>query len=324
MKKISILIVSTLIIFATIFLVLFFTKNSKSVENDIKIKDIVLANKTDSISYALGKVWANNINKYIGITHISYAFYSGVQDYINKDSSKMGIYKSNDYLQALLDKIKSDTLWPKNNDDILLSRIPFKTKYDSFSYALGFAWCSSAYKFGIAKVSPALIIGLSKGFKGDTSLFKNFDSATNYLMSYIEELRLKKFASIKKTNEEFLKENATKEGVKTLPGGLQYKIIKSGKGISPTEQDLVECLYIGKLIDGKVFDNSYKETPFKGYVGSVVKGWSDALKLMKEGDEWIIYIPYNLAYGSGGIENLIPSYATILIDCELVKVTRNK
>jgi FKBP-type peptidyl-prolyl cis-trans isomerase FklB len=136
-------------------------------------------------------------------------------------------------------------------------------------------------------------------------------------------VRLKKFGGIKKINENWLIENGKKEGVYTLPSGVQYKIIKSGNGISPTESDILECHYISKLINGNVFDNAYYEGPtFRFYLSAVIPGWSEALKLMKEGDEWIIYIPWQLAYGSGGMGDLVPPYSTVMINVELVKVTK--
>jgi FKBP-type peptidyl-prolyl cis-trans isomerase FklB len=322
MKK-TLIVIGALLIIALLFSVIYFKDIFKSNSDNIKVKDISIVTKVDTISYALGFVWAKNIEKHVGIRNITYAFYSGVQDYIIKDTSIMGAFGADMYLQSQLDKIKSDSVWPVNDENMNLNEIELVTKQDSFCYALGFSWCAGAYGIGIKEISPALMLGLLKGLKGDTSLFKNYVAANAYLMTYVDELQLKKFGDIKKTNEDWLKENGKNKGIQTLASGVQYKIVKSGNGLSPTDSDIVECHYIGKLIDGKVFDNAYQDGPtFRFYISSVIAGWGEAIKLMKEGDEWIIYIPYNLAYGSGGMGDLVPPYATVMLDVELVKVTK--
>ena len=101
--------------------------------------------------------------------------------------------------------------------------------------------------------------------------------------------------------EKFLEENSSKEGVVTLPSGLQYKVVKSGNGKSPKAQDQVEVHYEGRLVDGQKFDSSYdRGVPAVFGVTQVIPGWVEALQLMKEGDKWQLYIPYNLAYGEHG------------------------
>ena len=121
--------------------------------------------------------------------------------------------------------------------------------------------------------------------------------------------------------ENFLAENAKKEGVKTLPSGLQYKVLREGDGRKPSATDQVECHYEGTLINGQVFDSSYRrgETATFG-LNQVIKGWTEGLQLMQEGAKYRFFIPYNLAYGENGAGQSIPPYAALIFDVELVKV----
>jgi FKBP-type peptidyl-prolyl cis-trans isomerase len=299
-------------------------KAKTTVDCSLKVKDIALTDRTDTISYALGVVWGRGLGKYVGINKISLTFYNGVQDYIAKDTALMGIYKANYYLDKVQPEIQKEALTAQQDSTISLCDIHLKTKFDTISYALGFAWCRGAYGIGISKVSPALIPGLSKGIKGDTSLF-SYRTADRYLQNYIEELRLVKFADIKMKNEKWLKDNGSKPDVKTTADGLQYKVIKSGYGKSPSGNDIVECNYVFKLIDGSVLENSYmKQETKKFYLFAVCKGLSEAVQLMKEGDRWEVYLPYQLAYGSGGIQDQVPPFGTVIYEVELIKVTSNR
>ena len=122
--------------------------------------------------------------------------------------------------------------------------------------------------------------------------------------------------------EIFLSENAKKEGVVTLPDGLQYKIIKSGAGRQPGKADTVKIHYRGTLVNGTEFDSSFKRgKPATFGVGNVIKGWAEALQLMKEGSEWMIYIPSELAYGQRGAgRGKIGPNQTLIFDVELISV----
>ena len=121
--------------------------------------------------------------------------------------------------------------------------------------------------------------------------------------------------------EKFLMENKAKEGVKTLPSGLQYKVIKDGEGATPKLTDTVVTHYRGTLIDGTEFDSSYKrKEPATFPVSGVIKGWTEALQLMKEGAKWILYVPPKLAYGERGAGGLIGPNETLIFEIELLKV----
>lgn len=126
----------------------------------------------------------------------------------------------------------------------------------------------------------------------------------------------------RKAGEEFLAQNKTKEGVVTLPSGLQYKVLTKGKGALPKATDKVKVNYEGHLIDGTEFDSSYKRnTPITFGVNQVIKGWSEALCLMPVGSKWELYIPQELAYGSRKTGN-IPPYSTLIFTVELLEIEK--
>ena len=121
-------------------------------------------------------------------------------------------------------------------------------------------------------------------------------------------------------NADFLSKNKRVPGVITSKSGLQYKILKEGTGATPSDTSQVEVNYEGRLIDGTVFDSSYKRGQSATFgCNQVIKGWTEALTMMKEGDVWELYIPYNLAYGERGNQS-IPPYATPIFKVELIKV----
>src|SRR5688500_7370522 len=121
--------------------------------------------------------------------------------------------------------------------------------------------------------------------------------------------------------EAYLAENAKKEGVKTLPSGLQYKVIKEGAGKQPTKTDTVVVHYKGTLIDGREFDSSYKRgEPAEFGVTQVIKGWTEILQIMKEGAKYQVFIPWQLAYGDRGAGDLIGPHETLVFEVELIKV----
>lgn len=125
----------------------------------------------------------------------------------------------------------------------------------------------------------------------------------------------------KAEGEDFLKENAKKDGVVTLPSGLQYQVLREGNGKKPSATDQVECHYEGTLINGQVFDSSYRrgETATFG-LNQVIAGWTEGLQLMQEGAKYRFFIPYQLAYGERGAGQSIPPYAALIFDVDLIKV----
>jgi FKBP-type peptidyl-prolyl cis-trans isomerase FklB len=141
----------------------------------------------------------------------------------------------------------------------------------------------------------------------------------NKLKEYMQE----KIEAQKTTGAAFMAENISKEGVKELPGGIQYEVIKQGTGAQPHTADTVKAHYKGTLLDGKEFDNSFKRgQPFSAPLGALIKGWQIALPLMKEGSHWRLWIPSDLAYGDRGAGSDIPGGATLIFEVELIQVVK--
>ena len=125
----------------------------------------------------------------------------------------------------------------------------------------------------------------------------------------------------KEAGEKYLAENAKKEGIITLPSGLQYQVLKEGNGKKPSAKDSVKCHYEGFLIDGTVFDSSVQRgEPAVFGLQQVIAGWTEGLQLMQEGAKYRFFIPYRLAYGEGGAGGSIPPYAALIFDVELIQV----
>lgn len=151
--------------------------------------------------------------------------------------------------------------------------------------------------------------------------------AQAYSQSKMESIKEKviseKYADNKAAGEKFLAENKEKEGVVTTESGLQYKIIKQGNGAVPTETDKVKVNYKGTLVDGTEFDSSYKnDKPATFRANQVIKGWTEALKMMPVGSKWELYIPYDLAYGTRETGGQIKPYSALIFEVELVEIEK--
>jgi len=125
----------------------------------------------------------------------------------------------------------------------------------------------------------------------------------------------------REAGERFLAENAKKDGIVVLPSGLQYTVLREGNGRKPKATDRVKCHYEGTLIDGTVFDSSYRRgEPATFPLNGVIRGWTEGLQLMEEGAKYRFFIPFGLAYGSQGAGGSIPPYAALIFDVELIEV----
>lgn len=134
---------------------------------------------------------------------------------------------------------------------------------------------------------------------------------------------MNKIQAQKTAGAAFMAENIGREGVKELPGGIQYTVIKEGSGASPLVTESVKAHYKGTLLDGTEFDNSFKRgQPFTAPLRALIKGWQVALPLMKEGDHWRLWIPSDLAYGDRGAGTDIPGGATLVFEVELLEVVK--
>lgn len=135
------------------------------------------------------------------------------------------------------------------------------------------------------------------------------------------ESMMKQYGDNKKKGEDFLKANAKKEGVKTLPSGVQYKVIKEGNGPIPADTSMVSFQYEGRTLDGKVFDSSYKrKTPAKMRCNQAIKGWTDAMVHMPVGSTWEVYIPQELAYGEREVNADIKPFSALIFKIELLSI----
>ena len=157
--------------------------------------------------------------------------------------------------------------------------------------------------------------------RNETAISHN--EAREIVNKYFTELEEKMNAENIEKGKAFLAENAKKEGIVTLPSGLQYEVITEGTGIKPSANDQVKCHYEGTLIDGTLFDSSVKRgQPAVFGVSQVIKGWVEALQLMPEGSKWKLYIPSELGYGSQQAGEMIPPYSTLIFEVELIKVIK--
>jgi FKBP-type peptidyl-prolyl cis-trans isomerase FklB len=205
--------------------------------------------------------------------------------------------------------------------------LTLKTEKEKFSYALGMKMGSN-FKKQEVEVDPAILErGLKDALAGGKTLLTE-QEAQSSLMEVQNEIRQKQQAKMqeegsanKKAGEDFLAANKGKEGVVTLPSGLEYKILKEGTGPKPAASDTVECNYRGTLIDGKEFDSSAKHGgPATFPVSGVIKGWTEALQLMPVGSKWQLFIPPDMAYGDRGAGPEIGPDATLIFDVELVSI----
>lgn len=202
------------------------------------------------------------------------------------------------------------------------------TQKDKASYAIGLNIGRSMHKDSVDVDTAILLRGLKDGLAGNKPLLTD-DEARATMVALQADLRKKqeeKMAVLGETNkkegEAFLAENKTKDGVVTLPSGLQYKILTEGTGPKPTTTDTVVCNYKGTLLDNTEFDSSYKRgQPATFPVSGVIKGWTEALQLMPVGSKWQLFIPADLAYGArGGPGGGIGPNATLIFEVELMSI----
>ncbi len=202
-----------------------------------------------------------------------------------------------------------------------------KTKKEKLSYSIGVNIGKNMKMQGVTLDQGLFTQGIKDGLSDAKTAMSDVDMEAT-LTAFQQEMMTKMQAKQKidgeknaKEGEAFLEANKNKEGVVTLPSGLQYKIIKSGDGPKPTKDQKVKCHYRGTLIDGTEFDSSYKRgEPTEFGVGEVIKGWTEALQLMPVGSKWQLFIPANLAYGTNGAGQTIGPNAALIFDVELIAI----
>jgi FKBP-type peptidyl-prolyl cis-trans isomerase FklB len=205
--------------------------------------------------------------------------------------------------------------------------LTLKTQKDKASYALGMNFGTGLRKQSI-DIDPAILArGLRDSFSSGKTLLTE-DEAKAVLTQLQTDVRKKQQEMAqqlgdtnKKQGMEFLEANKTKDGVVTLPSGLQYKVLQEGTGPKPAATDTVVCNYRGTLLDNTEFDSSYKRgQPATFPVTGVIKGWTEALQLMPVGSKWQLFIPSELAYGERGAGGQIGPNSTLIFEVELLSI----
>lgn len=200
-----------------------------------------------------------------------------------------------------------------------------KTDIDSVCYAIGVTYGSGfaeqlkTFPGGEAN-KDALVAGFVEALNGKETKI-TADKAQEVIQAYFTNAAMKDAAKAKEEGEKFLEENKAKEGVKTTPSGLQYKVITEGTGEKPTEKSTVTVHYKGTLLDGTEFDSSYsRNEPTKFTVNQVIPGWTEGLQLMPAGSKYIFWIPSELAYGERGAGQQIKPNSVLTFEVELISV----
>lgn len=192
---------------------------------------------------------------------------------------------------------------------------------DKVSYALGIGIGRQLADMGANDIVTEDFAAAMKDVLTGAQLQIDETEAQAMVQEYLQKKGEERLKNVKAEGEAFLADNAKKEGVVTLPSGLQYQVLQEGNGKSPKATDQVKCHYEGTLINGKVFDSSYRRgEPATFPLNGVIAGWTEGLQLMKEGAKYRFFIPFNLAYGTRGAGQDIPPYATLIFDVELIEV----
>jgi FKBP-type peptidyl-prolyl cis-trans isomerase FklB len=202
-------------------------------------------------------------------------------------------------------------------------KLVLKNQKEKVSYIIGMDIGSNLKKQSI-DIDPNI---LAKGIQdalGDAKPLLTDQEIQETMVAFKKDMMTKQEEIAKKNKsdgEAFLAENKKKEGVKTLPSGLQYKVIKAGTGKKPKLDDTVAANYRGTLLDGTEFDSSYKRgQPARFQVSGVIPGWTEALQLMEEGAKWQLFVPSNLAYGQRGAGKVIGPNTALIFEIELVSI----
>lgn len=199
---------------------------------------------------------------------------------------------------------------------------------DKVSYALGLGIGQQLAQMGASDLNIDDFADAIKDIINGNELKVPHKDAQTIVQEYfrqqeerINAIRAEQGKAAKAEGEKFLAENGKKEGVVTLKSGLQYEVLREGNGKKPKATDQVKCHYEGTLINGQVFDSSYKRNePAVFPLNQVIPGWTEGLQLMQEGAKYRFYIPYILAYGESGAGGSIPPFATLIFDVELLEV----
>ncbi|MDR2036637.1 MAG: FKBP-type peptidyl-prolyl cis-trans isomerase [Bacteroidales bacterium] len=205
-------------------------------------------------------------------------------------------------------------------------KVSIKNADDSAAYYIGHIYGEQMTNSGLTELN---IDALARGWQdanNEVKLEESMDEINAFMMKYFEAARLRLADKALKEGQDFLKENEKKQGIVTMPSGLQYRIIREGTGIKPAREDMVDVVYHGTLIDGTVFDSSKDNNDTVSFsVMRVVPGFSEALTLMNEGSVWEVYIPAEMGYGENPHpQSGIKPNSVLVFEIDLVKVNKGE
>ena len=302
MKK-TILMALLIIVSATVTTATAGKKDKKKKGNTTMLQPVELTNGIDSLSYALGMSQSMGLKKYLATqlkvdtTYID-AFCEGLLEVANT---------------PITDEESARFAGHAIGLQVVKSMVPtMETEIKAADESL-------------AINRDAFLSAFLGGVKGEPTLMTK-DKAEIFSRSKMSDLRKAAEMKVKKEGEDFLVENAKKDGVVVLPSGLQYKVLKQGTGAVAKADDKVRVIYEGRLIDGTVFDGSAKHDD-NGVVfqpKQVIKGWTEALTMMPVGSKWQLFIPQELAYGQRGAGKDIKPYSTLIFDVEVIGIENEK
>ena len=208
----------------------------------------------------------------------------------------------------------------KPKDEPKKSTVVLKNESDSLSYAIGVSIANNIATSGIEGLNESIMGQAVLDHANKANQLPN-EMVDPYIQGILARRESEKATKTMEKEVGFLKENGAKPGVITTASGLQYKVIREGIGLSPDDNDTIVVHYKGSLVDGKVFDSSYERNePITITAGQVISGWGEGLKLMKSGGKYELYIPQNLAYGEQGAGGVIPPFATLIFEMEIVEI----
>ena len=204
---------------------------------------------------------------------------------------------------------------------VSIGQVKLQNQIDSVSYCLGADIGANLKKSGAKDLNIEVFITAMNQALADEVMMVTEQERMTIIRGYFQSLQSKKFGKNLEEGRAFLEANKKKDGVKVTESGLQYIVLKEGAGETPKETSRVKTHYKGTLIDGTVFDSSYdKGEPLEFSVKGVIKGWTEALLMMKIGAKWKVFIPSELAYGERGAGGSIPPHSALIFEIELLEV----
>lgn len=195
------------------------------------------------------------------------------------------------------------------------------TPTDSLSYSIGVQVAEYYKTMGVEKINTDYVAKAFHDVLNNKPLTISEDECSMNIQQKLQQFMANKVSAVKEAGNKFLEENKKRPGVITLPDGLQYEIITKGNGPIPKATDTVQANYMGTLINGEEFDNSYKRgQPLTIPVSAVIRGWTEALELMPVGSKWKLFVPSDLGYGDRGAGSAIPGGSALIFEIELLNI----